>query len=163
MKGVSRVWKCLAILAICVPLPALHAAPQTNETALVRSCEAQISGKFRQWRIAPVKEPDRNQTRLFADFDGDGRRDVALLITTGADRHIAICLNTRSALKLYLIDKPYCNDGIAISRKGVRYYDFENDKEGVYARDGVHAYCSEKAGATYQFENDAFRRIVDDD
>ena len=66
---------------------------------------------------------------------------------------IEICLNTRSA----------CNDGIAISRKGVRYYDFENDKEGVYARDGVHAYCSEKAGATYQFENDAFRRIVDDD
>jgi hypothetical protein len=148
----------------------------------VRSCEAQISGKFRQWRIAPLRREveefakglNQSQTRVLADFDGDGRRDVALLIVEGPDAnpddprfvealHIAICLNTRSSIKLHLIDKPYCGDGITVSRKGARYYDFESDKEGVYVLDGVHAYCFGKAGATYQFENGSFRRIVDDD
>lgn len=36
---------------------------------------------------------------------------------------------------------------------GAEYYDFETDSEGRYDRDGVHAYCYEKAGATYVYKD----------
>jgi len=146
------------------------------------ACDAQISAKFPQWRLAPVsreveqfaKSRNVSPTRVSGDFDGDGRADIALLVFSGPvpvpdypDRldalHIAVCMNTRMGLRLFVIDKPYCGDGIAISRRGSRYYDFEKEQEGRYKLDGVHAYCFEKAGATYQFENGSFRRIVDSD
>src|SRR5437762_920879 len=146
------------------------------------ACEARVSTKFRQWRLAPVS-PDVEQfaksrnvspTRVSGDFDGDGRRDVALLFLDGPDPdpqypgrldvlHIAVCMSTAWGTRLYLIDKPYCGDGISLSQRGGRYYDFEKQAEGTYKVDGVHAYCFEKAGATYQFENGSFRRIVDSD
>ena len=148
----------------------------------MRTCEAQVSAKFRQWRLAPVspevehfaKSRNVSPTRVSGDFDGDGRRDVALLILDGPNPnpqypgrldvlHIAVCMNTALGTKLYLIDKPYCGDGISVSPKGGRYYDLERQTEGTYKFDGVHAYCFEKAGATYQFENGSFRQIVDSD
>ena len=72
-------------------------------------------------------------------------------------------MNPTPGTKLYLIDKPYCGDGIALAPKGQSYHDFTTETEGVYKFDGVSAYCFEKAGATYQFENGAFRQIVDSD
>jgi hypothetical protein len=148
----------------------------------MRACEAQVSTKFRQWRLVPVR-PDVEQfaksrnvspTRVSGDFDGDGRKDAALLFLDGRNPdpryvdqniqpHIAVCMNTASGTKLYLIDTPYCVDGISVSPRGRRYYDFERQAEGTYKVDGVHAYCFEKAGATYQFENGSFRQIVDSD
>jgi hypothetical protein len=111
---------------------------------------------------------------VWADFDSDKRLDVALLIQRGSDRnldyperldflYIAVCRNTISGPVLHLIEKLYCGDGIAVSQRGRRYYDFERETEGVYSHDGVHAFCFEKAGATYQFEKGSFRRIVDSD
>jgi len=93
---------------------------------------------------------------LTDDFDGDGRKDVALLIQDGANPdpqypgrgnslHIAVCLNTTKGFRLYLIDNPYCGDGIATSPKGGRYYDYNTDKKGTFRHDGVAAYCFEKA------------------
>src|SRR5579862_8361916 len=155
LKKLSRVCRCSLLLALFVPLPALKAAAQMDESSLVRSCEVQISAKLRQWRIAPVsreveesaKSANESPTTVFADFDGDSRKDVALLIMEGPDAnpdypqrldvlHIAFCLNTGSEVKLHLIDKPYCGDGITLSRKGDPYYDFETDTKGIYARDG---------------------------
>jgi len=180
LKKMSAICRCAVLTCLCLPVPTLRA--QIAEPSLMRACEAQVSAKFRQWRLAPVS-PDVEQfaksrnvspTRVSGDFDGDGRRDVALLFLDGPDPnpqypgrlavlHIAVCMNTALGAKLYLIDKPYCGDGISISPKGGRYYDFERNTEGTYKVDGVHAYCFEKAGATYQFENGSFRQIVDSD
>jgi hypothetical protein len=103
----SRVSWCLVLFGLYWPLPEVDAeAAQFDEPALTRACGAQLSAKFRQWRIA---------------------------------------------------------DGITLSPKGARYYDFETDTEGTYKFDGVQAYCLGKAGATYEFENGSFRRIVDGD
>ena len=55
----------------------------------------------------------------------------------------------RVGVRVGVIDKPYCSDGIAVSGRGGRYYDFEKGAEGAFKLDGVHAYCFEKAGATY--------------
>jgi hypothetical protein len=173
---------CYAVLAcMCLPVPGTSAA-QIPEPALMRACEAQVSAKFRRWRPAPVS-PDMAQfaksrnlspTRVSADFNGDGQKDVAFLFLDGAGLHpgnpgnldglhIAVCMTAAAGARLYLINHPYCGDGIAVSLRGGRYYDFERNAEGNYKVDGVHAYCFEKAGATYQFENGSFHQIVDSD
>ena len=184
MKCLKIFW-FVVLLGLCWPLAEVKAAAQLDQPALTRACEVRISAKFRQWRIAPVssdvkefaKRLNQNPTAVFGDFDGDGRKDAALLIMEGPDGpdanpdyprrlevlHIAVCMNTSSDVKLYVIDKLYCGDGIALSKKGARYHDFETETEGTYKLDGVQAYCFEKAGATYEFENGAFRRIVDSD
>jgi hypothetical protein len=72
-------------------------------------------------------------------------------------------MNTSAGSRLYLIDNLYCGDGIDVSRKGTRYHDFERSTDGTCSLDGIHTFCFEKAGATYQFEYGAFCRIVDSD
>ena len=179
MKKIAAMCGCV-LAWLCLPVSTIMA--QTLEPSLIAACNAQISAKFRQWRLAPVsrdveqfaKSRNVSPTRVSGDFDGDGRADIALLVFTGPvpvpdqpDRldglHIAVCMNTRVSVRLFVIDRPYCGDGIAVSRRGGQYYDFERQAEGKYKLDGVHAYCFEKAGATYQFENGSFRQIVDSD
>lgn len=165
----------LAISTLCL-------RAQTNEERLRHTCEAQITAKFKQWRFAAVtaevaaaaKSRHQNPTMTSGDFDGNGRTDVALLIQVGSSPdpdypgrldslHIAVCLDRKSRVELYVIDKPYCGDGILRTPKGGAYYDFATEKFGTYLLDGVNAYCFEKAGATYEFENGAFHQIVDSD
>jgi len=57
----------------------------------------------------------------------------------------------------------YCSDGIMIAKKGTRAHDFEKGVSVTYRTNGVHAYCFEKAGATYLYRNGRFIRIVDSD
>jgi hypothetical protein len=167
-------------LALLIPVLSLQA--QTNKEMLLQTCKARITAKFQQWRAAPVtaevakfaRARHKDPTVTTGDFDGDGRQDLALLIQDGPapgpdnpgrpdSLHIAVCLNQKTGISLFLIDKPYCSDGIERTLKGNSYYDFETGKRGTYRLDGVSAYCFEKAGATYEFENGIFSRIVDSD
>ncbi len=155
---------------------------ETNQERLLHTCEARIAAKFKQWRFPPVtaavaafaKNRHQNPTVTVGDFDGNGRKDVALLIQDGSapdpnypnrldSLHIAVCLDKKTGVELYFIDKLYCGDGIMRAPKGKSYYDFNTEKKGVYLFDGVSAYCFEQAGATYEFDNGAFRQIVDSD
>lgn len=171
----------LSTLVVLINL-GLYLQAQTDEQDLVNACQGLVTAKYRQWRFVPVmpavaefaKSRNVNPTIIFGDFDGDSRKDVALLVQDGPvpatdyperldSLHIAVCMNMRATRKLYLIDKPYCGDGIQIAPKGGRYYDYETETDGSYKRDGVHAYCFEKAGATYEFDKGSFRKIVDSD
>lgn len=61
------------------------------------------------------------------------------------------------------VTRPYCSDGIAGVPKGGRYYDYDTGLEDTYPKDGIHAYCFEKAGATYIFSAGSLRSIIDSD
>lgn len=155
---------------------------QREEEALRGACTAQVAARFSQWRFAPIREDvaewakseNMNPAIAYGDFDGDGRKDVALLIQAGPSPdseypgrldslHIAVCMNPTAGMKLYVVEKLYCGDGITVSPQGKHYFDLVADTEGFYKLDGVRAYCFEKAGATYVFEKGAFRQIVDGD
>jgi hypothetical protein len=121
-----------------------------------------VSPEVRQWATAQGEDP----TVAYGDFDDDGREDIALLVRTGPPSDslkIVACLSRLGATKPVVIQEPYCSDGIAKAQKGRRYYDYSTDREGTYPKDGIHAYCFEKAGATYIFSNGSFREIVDSD
>jgi hypothetical protein len=170
----------LTLVALVISTLSLQA--QTDDKRLLQACEARIIAKYSRWRFAPVrsdvakfaKSRNENPTIAYGDFDGDDRKDVALLIQDGPapdldypgrldSLHIAVCLSNTARTRLYLIDKPYCGDGITRAPKGRPYTDIEKDTEGSYKLDGIHAYCLEKAGATYEFENGTFHRIIDSD
>jgi hypothetical protein len=171
----------LLMLAKLLPTVALSLYGQPNQN-LKRDCERQVSTKFKQWRAAIIRKDVRESAEMrnedpstvYGDFNSDNRRDVALLIEDGPSPapeypgrldtlHIAICLSRTNQVHFHLIDKPYCGDGIALIRKGTPYHDYETEAEGVYENDGVSAYCTEVAGATYQFDGTNFVRVVDSD
>ena len=134
-----------------------------HRTELQRHCREAVTKLWpqREWAKSHKEDP----TVAYGDFDGDGKEDVALLIQPTArpdTLRIAACLSSIPRRPV-VIERPYCSDGIERVLKGQRYYDYDTGREGAYPRDGIHAYCFEKAGATYIFLGNSFRRIVDDD
>jgi len=164
---VSRV--VVAILG----LAAFGGVALRDQTALNQQCREAVDKLWPQWRFPKVSPEVRewatsrreDPTVAYGDFDGDGRQDVALLIQTASESasiKIVACLSRMGATKPVVVEKPYCTDGIRRVLKGKRYHDF-SEREGTYPKDGVHAYCFEKAGATYIFTDGSFQQIVDSD
>jgi hypothetical protein len=150
----------IALLLSCTSLAASQAA----------DCALQLDEDLGLWGFPPV-DPDvfsgitrggGNPFVTIGDFDSDGKEDAAFLILRAGKKQIAACL-TGGKLRTVLISDLYCDDGISSVSSGGAYYNYDNDSEGRYERDGIHAYCYEKAGATYIYQSGAFQRIVDSD
>ena len=157
-------------IALVVLLPAAAAGADVPA-----ACRARIDARLPGWRLATptpevakwAAEMKEGPTVLQLDLDTDGVRDTAALVVTGnADsltHHIAVCMQRKSGPELHIIDDLYCSDGIMTAKKGTRAHDFEKETYVTYRTNGVHAYCFEKAGATYLYRNGRFIRIVDSD
>lgn len=133
-------------------------------------CAFQLDKQVEGWNL-PAVDPNvfygvtrggSNPFVTMGDFDNDQARDVAFLIVKAGKTQIAVCLSGKPE-KAFVIGDLYCDDGIARIPKGAKYYNFETDSEGRYDRDGIHAYCYEKAGATYLYKDGSFQRVVDSD
>ena len=153
-----------------IALVVLLFASMSAGAAEPHDCAIQLDEQLNGWVLPPVdldvfygvtRDGD-NPFVTTGDFDSDEKDDTAFLILRDGQKKIAVCLSGMdSAL---LIGDLYCNDGIARVRKGATYYNFDTDSEGRYASDGIHAYCYEKAGATYLYKKDGtFERVVDSD
>lgn len=139
------------------------------------ACRVKIDARVPGWRLklpsaevaAWAKEERIDPTLLQVDLDDDGVRDIAVLVVTGTGggerSQIAVCMARKAGPELHVISDPYCTDGIFIRNKGSRGFDFETDKEITYRTNGVHAFCFEKAGATYLYRGGRFIRIIDSD
>ena len=145
-----------------------------RELAVERACTAALSRLWPQWSFPSIssevsewaERENERPTVTFGDFDGDGRTDVALLVQPfpeSTSPMIAACLSGSGLDKPVVITDPYCYDGLTRQRRGQPYYDFATGLEGVYPSDGIHAYCFEKAGATYIIKGGRFEPIVDSD
>jgi hypothetical protein len=136
-----------------------------------KSCRVAINSQLSRWHLAEVSEEVSswaNQEKFnpviaTGDFDGNGKIDQAILIEHEKDRKIAVCLSTAKSTKLVVISNPYCRDYVSTSRAGGKHYNYDTDKTETIKNDGVSVSCFEKAGATYVYENGAFRQIVDSD
>lgn len=164
--------------AIAITLGLIALVPAVAAGADVpAACRARIDARLPGWRLATpspevarwAAEMKEGPTVLQIDLDADGVRDTAALIVTGAGaadlsaHRIAVCMQRKTGPELHIIDDLYCGDGIMIAKKGTRAHDFEKDVYVTYRTNGVHAYCFEKAGATYLYRNGRFIRIVDSD
>ena len=127
-------------------------APFSAEGAdLPAPCRAKIDSRVPGWRlITPSPE-----VAAWAKEMKEGG-DMATY-------RIAVCMQRKAGPELHIIDDPYCTDGIMIARKGTRAHNFETEAYVTYRTNGVHAYCFEKAGATYLYRGGRFIRIIDSD
>jgi len=160
----------LALLALVLP----GCARSLPGDEVARACRATVAARWPAWQ-APSVDPavrswsaqhGEDPTLAHGDFDDDGKPDAAILLRSSAEPgqfKIVVCLSSLVRDKLVVIDDLYCWDGITRMAKGDRYSDMTSFVEGVYPRDGIHAYCFEKAGATYIFSAGAFTPIIDDD
>jgi len=132
-----------------------------------RSLDAQLSG----WRLATVRkdvsdwanQAGLNPVLAAGDFDGDRRNDQAILVEHEAKRKVAVCFSTAEGTNVVMIDHPYCRDYISTSKAGELHENLDTQKPEVLGHDGISVACFEQAGATYVYEGDAFREIVDSD
>ena len=152
---------CIVLLIIW-PMTAVAMEPS--------DCAFQLDKQLNGWKL-PTVEPDvfygvtRSGSNPFVttgDFDNDQKKDAAFLIVKDGRTKIAVCLSGKPE-KAFIIGDLYCDDGIARAPKGAKYYNYDTNYEGRYERDGVHAYCYEKAGATYLYKDGVFHRVVDSD
>ncbi len=136
---------------------------------------AAVSLTLPGWRLSPppddlaafAKQQKMQTNVVQGDFDDDGVRDTAVLLLAPADgksvQYIAVCLARKAGPELLLIRDPYCGDGIDVSPKGAKSYDFQASREITYPADGVNAMCFEKASGTYLYKGGRFELIVDGD
>jgi hypothetical protein len=164
----------IIVVLLGLTLAASSDAHPRHRAELQRQCRKAVAKLWPQWRFADlsveVREWAKSQKEdpavAYGDFDDDAKEDVALLIRPSArpsTLKIVVCLSSLGSRRPVVIERPYCSDGIARVSKGQRYYNYETDRGGTYPKDGIHAYCFEKAGATYIFTAGSFSRIVDSD
>lgn len=150
---------------------------------LEQSCKTLLNQALPVWTMASVSgdvkafataELQADPLKIRGDFDGDGREDIALLIQNRAhpvfeepDRikatRIAVCFAKMPSMVLRLIEEPYCDDFIYLTRKGENMHGIEAGNLGKYPVDAIGTTCFEKAGAVFLFDGKNFRRIINAD
>jgi len=168
----TTIWGSLVFVA-CLLGPSRATPVEAAEVPA--ACRAKIDARLPGWQLtvpsadvaAWAKQEEFDPTIVLADLDDDGQRDTAVLLIagTGAARRvqIAVCMSRKAGPELHIIPDLYCSDGISLTKKGSEGFDFETDKTIRYRTDGIHAFCFEKAGATYLYRGGRFIRIVDSD
>lgn len=161
-----------AILSAGCSRAGLDSHASGDPPSVLEAAKAALTSKWPQWRFVAVR-PEVSQwarsahfdpTVIYGDFDEDGRQDVALFVRLLSSTSPGVIAVFHSGpRRLFMIEKLYCSDGIALSKKGLPYHDYDTETEGIYPRDGIASYCFEKAGATYLFEHGSYRQIVDSD
>lgn len=159
------------ITVLCIAILLLSDTATADSSHVPESCIAAINTHLPHWHHAEVsaevsswsKQEKLNPVIAIGDFDGNGKIDQAILIEHKKIRKIAICLSADKSTRLLILNNPYCHDYVSMSRAGSKHYNFDTDKTETLKNDGVSVSCFQKAGATYLYENGAFRQIVDSD
>lgn len=159
-----RLTRVVCALVAC---STAHAA----SLSLPASCQSSLNRTFPGWHYAPVSEEVRqlsqeqhfNPAVAMGDYDGDGRRDWAVLLEHEGARKVVACLTKSTGPRLRVIEEPYCDDLIFTKRAKSRLYNHETDRIEIIKNDGIGTSCFEQAGATYVFERGTIRRIIDSD
>jgi hypothetical protein len=159
--------KWLLLFAVLVVCPVTDA----NASSISKACETALNSRLKGWQLATVSKDVAEWAKLnkfspvigFGDFDGDGRKDEAILVQHAGQRKVAVCLATANGLKLITIKNLYCDDYLSISKAKSKHNNFDTEKTEVIKNDGISVTCFERAGATYLYNGQAFRELVDSD
>lgn len=117
-------------------------------------------------RPGPGFHQGKTNSTARGDYDGDGRKDDALLPKpkSGSGKYaISVCLSSKPTALPDLIREAYTTGELTTIPRGHQYYDFNDGTEGRYELDGVGTSCCECCGATYVFRAGRFVEIVDSD
>lgn len=136
-----------------------------------RACTAAMNAALPGWQRdkAPAdaarwaKARRLNPAITRGDFDGNGARDYAALVVAQGATRLAVCMNPGAKTRLLIVEKPYCSDLVYRSRAKSKHHNYDTGHDEFISHDGVSVVCFEKAGATYVYEKNKLREIVDSD
>jgi hypothetical protein len=145
---------------------------QSFPHALPTSVRVMLNLRFSGWRFSDVspevrqffKENMRGASPVVisGDFDGNGRRDYAVLVQWRARYYLVIFLRRTADYKMYVIKDPN-GEYLILARKGTRDYNYNEQKEITYANDAIMTGIFEKGGSSYIFKNGGFRSFISSD
>jgi hypothetical protein len=142
-----------------------------------------LGRRFPGWKFAEVNEEVRrffetsmkgaSPSLISGDFDGNGSRDYAAFISHGSllnylgkaigPRHYLVVFLRKGARYRMYVMKDADGEYLSLGRKGTKDYNYEEQKEIIYANDAVQLNYFEKAGASYVYEKGRFRAFVSSD
>jgi hypothetical protein len=154
----------------CIAL-VLFSAGATAGT--LRDCETRTKTAFPDYEPTPgsvergpaTHDTSNPYSRSRGDYDGDGKADIAILLSSAsAGKYaISVCLSSKPSGSPELIKDAYTAGPISTTPKGRKYHDFDTNTEHTYERDGIGSYCCECCGATYIYRSGQFVEVVDSD
>jgi len=145
-----------------------------NAVASNESCEMRTKRAFPNYELTPGSKekgfPTHVSTKHYSittgDYDGDGKKDVALLLRprSGEGKYaISVCFSSKPSGPPELIIRAYTSGPLSTTPKGREYHDFETNEDSRYELDGIGSYCCECCGATYIYREGMFEEIIDSD
>lgn len=99
---------------------------------------------------------------ISGDFDGNSRRDYAVLVQRRTRYYLIIFLRRTADFKMYVVKDPN-GEYLSLARKGTRDYNYNEQKEITYANDAIVTGILEKGGSSYVFKNGRLRSFVSSD
>ena len=130
--------------------------------------KATLDRRFPGWGFVGVRDEIRHFLRervsagarpdlVSGDFDGDRRRDYALLVVHNEEVLLLAFLNRGARYKLYELGEP--GEYLTLGKKGTDGFDFHADKKFKYANDAIEVWIFEKAGWAYIYDGGKFRYV----
>lgn len=177
----KRIPLILAIVLLCAP----YSFGQLR-SHLPLSIRGQLNRNFPGWRFAqPNREvldffsdrfPKEDPCVISGDFDGNGRKDYALLIEhpnaiepnkrfTHLVEVLAFLRKGRSYRRVRLESSSPANPEVYLNlkKKGEVGYEFSTAKRFKYPNDSISFSFFEKAGGTYIWKKTRFKYVIESD
>jgi hypothetical protein len=131
-----------------------------------------LNRRFSGWKFNEVSPEVRQFFRenmrgaspvvIGGDFDGNGRRDFAILVQRRARYYLIVFLRRTADYKMYVVKDPN-GEYLSLARKGSRDYNYNEQKEITYANDAIVTGIFEKGGSSYVFKNGRLLSFVSSD
>lgn len=175
--------RAIIVLTLCVLSFGSTSWAQDDREQLPASAIHMLNRRFPGWKLADVSAEVRQFFKdelkgaspvvIYGDFDGNGRRDYAVLIHRGyllnnqgqayAPQHfLVVFLRRNTRYKMYVIKDP-AGDYLSLAKKGTRDYNYTAQKEIIYENDAIVTGIFEKAGSSYVYKNGRFISFVSSD
>lgn len=145
---------------------------QSYPEKLPASVRVMLNRRFSGWKFSEVSPQVRQFFRenmrgpspvvISGDFDGNGRRDHAVLVQRRTRCYLIVFLRRTADYKMYVVKDPN-GEYLSLARKGSRDYNYNEQKEITYANDAIVTGILEKGGSSYVFKNGRFRCFVSSD
>lgn len=145
---------------------------QNYSERLPPSVRMMLNRRFSGWKFTDVNPEVRqffkehrkraSPVAISGDFDGNSRRDYAVLVQWRSQSYLIIFLRRTADYKMYVVKDP---DGeyLYLARKGSRDFNYNEQKEITYANDAIVTGIFEKGASSYVFKNGKFRSFVSGD
>jgi hypothetical protein len=173
--------RLIAALLICLACSQSALWAQNQSNRLPESARMLLNRRLPGWKFTEVSQEVRQffETEMTGqsphliggDFDGNGKRDYAVLISHGQVRYgeqtwprslLVVFLRKAEGYRMYIIKEPN-GEYLCLARKGEKDFNYDEQREITYANDAILTGIFEKGGSSYVFEKGRFRTFVSSD